>query len=90
MKNAFQSLNQEEEIQRVPSNDKVQETTSKEWVMKSFGAMLQTHGTNQSSSPTKQIFIAKLRCTNTKQNKGRTKKYLVEEKLAEMTVRLTI
>lgn len=56
VKNEFQELNQEEEIQTMQSNDKVQETTSKEWVTKSIGAMLPTHWTDQSASPTKQKF----------------------------------
>ncbi|KAK4732871.1 hypothetical protein R3W88_025859 [Solanum pinnatisectum] len=54
VENEFQALNQEEEIQTVQSNDKVHEMTSKEWVIKSFGAMLPTHGTDQSASPAKQ------------------------------------
>ncbi|KAH0689462.1 hypothetical protein KY289_016820 [Solanum tuberosum] len=67
--NKFQALNQEEEIQAMVTNGKVKKTidveanqkdkdernmTSKEWVTKSFGAILPTHDTDQSASPTKR------------------------------------
>ncbi|KAG5571556.1 hypothetical protein H5410_061322 [Solanum commersonii] len=66
VENKFQALNQEKETQTMQNNDNVEgimdekankkdkydgKMTSTEWVMKSFGEMLPTHETDQSTSP---------------------------------------
>ncbi|KAK6803434.1 hypothetical protein RDI58_001218 [Solanum bulbocastanum] len=93
--NKFQALNQEEEIQAMVTNGKVEKIidveanqkdkdegnmTSKEWVTKSFGAILPTHDTDQSTSSAKRQVL--YQCAQNKEKEGEDKEVSVGEQSA--------